>query len=31
VPDYNRRLVRNTPYAAWYDALGRDAAWTLGT
>lgn len=20
-PDYDRRLVRNTPYAAWYDAL----------
>lgn len=20
-PDYNRRMVRNTPYAAWYAAL----------
>lgn len=20
-PDYNRHLVKNTPYAAWYDAL----------
>lgn len=22
-PDYNRRLVRNTPFAAWYDAVAR--------
>jgi hypothetical protein len=22
-PDLNRRLVRGTPYAAWYDALGE--------
>ena len=21
-PDYNRRMVRNTPYASWYAALG---------
>lgn len=21
-PDYNRRMVRNTPYAGWYAALG---------
>lgn len=21
-PDYNRHMVRNTPYAAWYAALG---------
>ena len=21
-PDYNRRMVRNTPYAGWYTALG---------
>ncbi|HEX2552557.1 MAG TPA: hypothetical protein VHL98_02575 [Microvirga sp.] len=21
-PDYNRRLVRSTPYAAWYEATG---------
>ena len=21
-PDYNRRMVRNTPYAPWYAALG---------
>ena len=21
-PDYNRRLARNTPYAAWYAAEG---------
>jgi hypothetical protein len=21
-PDYNRRMVRNTPYAGWYVALG---------
>lgn len=21
-PDYNRRMVVNTPYAAWYEALG---------
>ncbi|WP_114948988.1 hypothetical protein [Microvirga calopogonii] len=20
-PDYNRRLVKNTPYAAWFDSL----------
>ena len=20
-PDYNRRMARNTPYAAWFDAL----------
>lgn len=25
-PDYNRRLARNTPYAAWYAALPADAA-----
>jgi hypothetical protein len=24
-PDYNRRMVRNTPYAAWYaEQAGRD-------
>jgi len=23
-PDYNRRLVRNTPYADWYLSLGSD-------
>ena len=22
-PDYNRRLIRNTPYAGWWQALGR--------
>ena len=22
VPDYNRRMVRNTPYAGWYAAQG---------
>jgi len=22
-PDFNRRLVKNTPYADWYDAPGR--------
>ncbi|NEX60761.1 hypothetical protein G3574_06700 [Noviherbaspirillum sp. 17J57-3] len=21
-PDYNRHLVKNTPYAAWHDSLG---------
>lgn len=25
-PDYNRRLVRNTPYAAWFAALENTAA-----
>jgi hypothetical protein len=26
-PDYNRRLARNTPYAAWYAAIpGADTA-----
>lgn len=25
-PDYNRHMVRNTPYAAWHDALIEDAA-----
>ena len=24
VPDFNRRLVRNTPYAAWYNLLTED-------
>ncbi|WP_262268981.1 hypothetical protein [Microvirga yunnanensis] len=24
-PDYNRQLVRDTPYAEWYSALGTDA------
>ena len=24
-PDYNRRMVVNTPYAAWHAALGADA------
>ncbi len=23
-PDYNRRLAANTPYAAWFSALGSD-------
>ena len=23
-PDYNRRLVKNTPYAAWYARLAAD-------
>lgn len=23
-PDYNRRMARNTPYAAWHDALAAD-------
>lgn len=23
-PDYNRKLTRNTPYAAWFDALSAD-------
>ena len=22
-PDYNRRLVKNTPYSGWYAALGQ--------
>jgi hypothetical protein len=22
-PDYNRHMAKNTPYAAWYDALRR--------
>ena len=22
-PDYNRRLVKNTPYASWYDGIAR--------
>lgn len=25
-PDFNRRLVANTPYAGWYAALAGDAA-----
>lgn len=25
-PDYNRRAVADTPYAAWYEALGAPAA-----
>jgi hypothetical protein len=25
-PDFNRRLVANTPYAAWYAALPPDGA-----
>ena len=25
-PDYNRRMVANTPYAEWYAALPPDAA-----
>jgi hypothetical protein len=25
-PDYNRRMVANTPYAAWYAALAADDA-----
>lgn len=24
-PDYNRRMVANTPYAEWYAGLGRGA------
>ena len=24
-PDYNRRPVRNTPYAAWFDSLPKAA------
>lgn len=24
-PDYNRRMVKNTPYADWYAALPEDA------
>ncbi len=24
-PDFNRRLVRNTPYRAWFEALSVDA------
>ncbi len=23
-PDFNRRLVRNTPYAEWFDSLSRN-------
>ena len=23
-PDYNRRLVKNTPYRDWYEALKQD-------
>lgn len=22
-PDYNRKLVKNTPYSAWYDTLSE--------
>jgi hypothetical protein len=25
-PDYNRRMVRNTPYAAWYAMLGIESS-----
>jgi hypothetical protein len=25
-PDYNRHLVKNTPYAAWFQALGDGPA-----
>ena len=25
-PDYNRRMVRNTPYAAWFASLGTEIA-----
>ncbi|QOY92355.1 hypothetical protein IM543_11930 [Massilia sp. UMI-21] len=25
-PDFNRRMAKNTPYAAWYAALPPDAA-----
>lgn len=25
-PDYNRKLVRNTPYAAWFESLGAAPA-----
>ncbi|MEM8514987.1 hypothetical protein RCH14_004342 [Massilia sp. MP_M2] len=25
-PDYNRRMAVNTPYAAWYEALGEVAS-----
>ncbi len=25
-PDLNRHMVRNTPYAAWYAALGLEVA-----
>lgn len=24
-PDYNRRMARNTPYAAWFDSLPKAA------
>jgi hypothetical protein len=29
-PDYNRRMVRNTPYAAWYAELGSGEATARG-
>jgi hypothetical protein len=25
-PDYNRQLVRNTPYADWFDSLSRTSS-----
>jgi hypothetical protein len=25
-PDYNRRMVRNTPYARWYEMRGNEEA-----
>lgn len=25
-PDFNRHLAKNTPYAAWYEALDADAS-----
>ena len=30
-PDYNRRMVRNTPYAAWYAESGGEDEATQGT
>ena len=24
-PDFNRRMARNTPYAAWYAAIGQES------
>jgi hypothetical protein len=24
-PDFNRKMIRNTPYAAWFSRLPKDA------
>ena len=30
-PDYNRHLVKNTPYRGWFESLGSDEAEADGT